>query len=120
MSPIEQILILLASACLMVPLLSRLSVSPVLGYLVIGMLIGPFTTGIISDIDLIVELGDYGIVFLLFVIALELSIRRLKVMRRIVFGLGTLQVLVPLPLALFPILISLLSWVTMALFFYYS
>ena len=94
MSPIEQILILLASACLMVPLLSRLSISPVLGYLVIGMLIGPFTTGIISDIDLIVELGDYGIVFLLFVIALELSIRRLKVMRRIVFGLGTLQVVV--------------------------
>jgi CPA2 family monovalent cation:H+ antiporter-2 len=98
-------LVVLGTAGILVPILSRLGFSPVLGYLAAGALLGPlglgsliqsfpllywFTIGDYSDVAGIAELG---IVFLLFLIGLELSLPRLLTMRRLVFGVGGLQIL---------------------------
>jgi K+:H+ antiporter len=99
-------LVVLGTAGIVVPIVSRLGFSPVLGYLGAGALLGPlglgsligafaplywFTVGDAKDVAGIAELG---VVFLLFLIGLELSLQRLITMRRLVFGLGGLQVLV--------------------------
>ena len=99
-------LVVLGTAGIVVPVVSRLGFSPVLGYLGAGALLGPlglgalinsfpvlywFTVGDAKDVAGIAELG---IVFLLFLIGLELSLHRLLTMRRLVFGLGGLQVLI--------------------------
>jgi CPA2 family monovalent cation:H+ antiporter-2 len=99
-------LVVLGTAGIVVPIVSRLGFSPVLGYLGAGALLGPlglgalinsfpvlfwFTVGDAKDVAGIAELG---IVFLLFLIGLELSLPRLLTMRRLVFGLGGLQVLI--------------------------
>jgi len=99
-------LVVLGTAGILVPILSRLGFNPVLGYLAAGALLGPlglgsliqtfpvlywFTVGDAGDVAGIAELG---VVFLLFLIGLELSLHRLLTMRRLVFGLGGLQVLV--------------------------
>lgn len=91
---LDEFLIILATACVVVPVFNRLRLSPVLGYLCSGALIGPYGLGIIADFEATAELAHFGVVFLLFAIGLELSFARLKVMRRIVFGLGSAQVLV--------------------------
>ena len=98
-------LVVLGTAGILVPIVSRLGFSPTLGYLVAGALLGPlglgsfirsypflywFTVGDAKNVEGIAELG---VVFLLFLIALELSFNRLLTMRRYVFGLGGLQVL---------------------------
>lgn len=102
----RETIIFLIAAGVMVPLFHRFRVSPVLGYLVVGGIIGPFGLGlltdsfpilshvVISDIAGVQALAELGIVFLLFTIGLELSMERLWAMRRLVFGLGSLQVLV--------------------------
>jgi CPA2 family monovalent cation:H+ antiporter-2 len=99
-------LVVLGTAGIVVPIVSRLGFSPVLGYLGAGALLGPlglgslidkfpvlfwFTVGDAKDVAGIAELG---VVFLLFLIGLELSLQRLLTMRRLVFGMGGLQVLV--------------------------
>ena len=86
-------LIFLLAAVLVAPLFERFKSSPVLGFLVAGMLIGPHALGLVAESATTRRLGELGVVFLLFTIGLELSIERLKVMRRYVFGLGTAQVL---------------------------
>jgi CPA2 family monovalent cation:H+ antiporter-2 len=86
-------LIFLLAAVLVGPLFERFKSSPVLGFLVAGMLIGPYGLGLVAESATTRRLGELGVVFLLFTIGLELSIERLKVMRRQVFGLGTAQVL---------------------------
>lgn len=103
---LRETIIFLIAAGVMVPLFHRFRVSPVLGYLVVGGIIGPFGLGlladdfpilskvVISDIAGVQALAELGIVFLLFTIGLELSLERLWAMRRLVFGLGSLQVLV--------------------------
>lgn len=103
---LRETIIFLIAAGVMVPLFHRFRVSPVLGYLVVGGVIGPFGLGlladdfpilskvVISDIAGVQALAELGIVFLLFTIGLELSLERLWAMRRLVFGLGSLQVLV--------------------------
>ena len=98
-------LVVLGTAGIVVPIVGRLGFSPVLGYLGAGALLGPlglgsligkfpvlfwFTVGDAKDVAGIAELG---VVFLLFLIGLELSLHRLLTMRRLVFGLGGLQVL---------------------------
>ena len=87
---LHDVLIILAAAVLVVPVFNRLRSSPVLGYLVAGMLIGPSGLGIVSDISGVMLLAHFGVVFLLFTIGLELSVERLKAIRSHVFGLGTL------------------------------
>ncbi|KZD09687.1 monovalent cation:proton antiporter-2 (CPA2) family protein [Oceanibaculum pacificum] len=93
-APIEDVLVFLVAAVLVAPLFSRLRFSQVLGYLTAGALIGPFGLGMIDDVEGTRALAEFGIVFLLFAIGLELSFERLRVMRRLVFGLGAAQVLV--------------------------
>lgn len=91
---LSDVLIILAAAVIVVPLFQRLRSSPVLGYLVAGILIGPSGLGIIGDVEGTMGLAHFGVVFLLFTIGLELSLERLRVIRRHVFGLGTLQVVI--------------------------
>ncbi len=103
---LREVMLFLVAAGIVVPLLHRLRVSPVLGYLLVGFLIGPHGLGLlaadwpalemltITDLDGVRHLAELGVVFLLFVIGLELSFERLWAMRRLVFGLGSLQVLV--------------------------
>lgn len=88
------------------PILHRLRVSPVLGYLGVGAVIGPYGLGllvdelpwlgyaVIPDQRGVQTLAELGVVFLLFMIGLELSLDRLWTMRRLVFGLGALQILI--------------------------
>ncbi len=98
-------LVVLGTAGILVPILSRLGFSPVLGYLGASAVLGPLGLGsLIPSFPLLYwfTIGDYkdvagiaelGIVFLLFLIGLELSLHRLLTMRRLVFGLGGLQIL---------------------------
>ncbi|GAX83065.1 hypothetical protein CEUSTIGMA_g10491.t1 [Chlamydomonas eustigma] len=86
---------LLMTSCICVPLVvSKVpGGNPVLGYLLGGALVGPFALGIIQDVESIKHLAELGVVFLLFNIGLELSMERLASMAKMVFGMGTLQVL---------------------------
>ncbi len=97
-------LVVLGTAGIVVPLVHRLGISPVLGYLGAGAVLGPLGLGTfvsqipllywftVVDIKNVSGIADLGVVFLLFLIGLELSYERLMAMRRLVFGLGGLQV----------------------------
>ncbi len=91
---IVDILILLIAAVIAVPLFQRLGLGVVLGFLVAGAAVGPWGFGFIYAVEEIRHLAEFGVVFLLFVIGIELKPSRLWVMRRSVFGLGTAQVLI--------------------------
>ncbi|MEQ8696673.1 MAG: cation:proton antiporter, partial [Bauldia litoralis] len=93
LSFLVDILVLLSAAVVFVYLSRRLRTSPVLGYLVAGILIGPQVFGLIDTVEDKRPLAELGVVFLLFSIGLELSFRRLASMRVEVFGLGSAQVL---------------------------
>lgn len=100
----KDLLLFLAAAGVVAPLFSRLKLSPVLGFLAAGVLLGPHGLGrfadqapwlawlTITDREQVVVLSELGVAFLLFMIGLELSWERLKAMRRLVFGLGLSQV----------------------------
>src|SRR6476659_8841724 len=81
------VLLLIGTAIVVVVIFKFLRLSPVLGYLVAGGLIGDYGFKIVT-FDQVEVLAEYGVVFLLFAIGLELSFERLKVMRKYVFGLG--------------------------------
>jgi len=89
----RETLIFLMVAVVVVPLFGRLKVSPVLGFLLAGLVIGPFGFGLIGDTEEVRLLAELGVVFLLFKVGLELSLDRLIQMRRLVFGMGATQVL---------------------------
>ena len=86
---LEDILILLAAAVIAVPLFQRLGLGSVLGYLAAGTFVGPWGLGFIDQVEEIQHIAEFGVVFLLFVVGIELKPARLWVMRRMVFGLGT-------------------------------
>ena len=90
---LRDILVILVAAVAVVPLFRRFGVSAVAGYLVAGALIGPYSLNVVSDVEGTAVLADFGVVFLLFTIGLELSVERLVALRRLVFGLGGLQVI---------------------------
>jgi CPA2 family monovalent cation:H+ antiporter-2 len=106
MAAYNDALVVLGTAGILVPILSRLGFSPVLGYLAAGAVLGPLGLGSLSQSFPLLSwftIGDYGdvagiaelgVVFLLFLIGLELSLPRLLTMRRLVFGVGGLQILV--------------------------
>ena len=87
-------MVFLVASVLVVPLFQWMRASPVLGYLAVGALIGPFGLAVIDDVEGVTRLAELGVVFLLFTIGLELSFERLLAMRRLIFGLGGLQVLI--------------------------
>ncbi len=91
---LQTIVILLAAVVLLIPLSRRAGFGSVLGYLAAGAAIGPSGLGLITDVEEIREISEFGVVMLLFLIGLELRPQRLWVMRKAVFGLGTAQVLV--------------------------
>jgi CPA2 family monovalent cation:H+ antiporter-2 len=91
-SYLPQVVLLLFTAVVVVAVFKRLNLSPVLGYLVAGAFIGEHSLGYINSQELNV-FAEFGIVFLLFAIGLELTVERLMAMRWHVFGFGTLQVL---------------------------
>ncbi|MGE0657955.1 MAG: monovalent cation:proton antiporter-2 (CPA2) family protein [Reyranellaceae bacterium] len=85
-------MLLLGVAIVVAPVFHRLRLSPVLGYLLGGILLGPMVLRLVADNEGNRFLAELGVVFLLFIIGLELSLERLRLMRRLVFGLGMLQV----------------------------
>ncbi len=93
-STLEQILFLFIAAVVIVSVFKRLNLSPVLGYLVAGIAIGPHGFQLTEYTKTTSFIAEIGVVFLLFYIGLELTFERLRTMRRFVFGFGTLQVLI--------------------------
>jgi len=91
-SPLELTLLLLASAVLGVVAFRMLHLPPMLGYLAVGILIGPNALNLAAESEATHSLGEFGVVFLMFSIGLEFSLPKLMSMRRIVFGLGMAQV----------------------------
>ncbi len=89
-----QALVILAAAVAAALLFGRLKVSPVLGYITAGVLIGPHASGLVRDVAATEALAHFGVVFLLFTVGLEMSVERMLRMRRHVLGLGSLQVAV--------------------------
>jgi monovalent cation:proton antiporter-2 (CPA2) family protein len=101
---LREVIVFLVAAGVVVPLIHRLKISPVLGFLVVGLVIGPhglvrfadtlpwLSYAAIADLEGVRALAELGVVFLLFMIGLELSLERLWSMRRLVFGLGGAQV----------------------------
>src|SRR5438105_3839003 len=92
MISLAQTAILLAAAVVAVSLFRFARLSSILGYLVAGLVIGPWGLNLIGDVGGILQVSEFGIVLLLFIIGLELQPTRLWVMRRIVFGYGPAQV----------------------------
>ena len=101
----KDLVLFLATAGIVAPLFQRFKVSPILGFLAAGVVLGPYGLGALADQfswlsaftmsnpDEVRQLAEFGVVFLLFTIGLELSWERLRLMRRLVFGFGALQVL---------------------------
>jgi CPA2 family monovalent cation:H+ antiporter-2 len=116
----KEALLFLGTAGVIVPLFRRLHLSPVLGFLAAGVLLGPYglgrlasSAGWVSSFSLtnpeaVAAVGEFGVVFLLFMIGLELSWERLQRMRRLIFGLGAAQVIVCAT-----VLAALASWLGM-------
>lgn len=92
MSTLSETAIFLVAAVATVPLFKRLGLGAVLGYLAAGLAIGPWGFGLVKDVESILHFAELGVVFLLFVIGLELQPRRLWALRKPVFGLGGAQV----------------------------
>jgi len=91
-SALELTLILLGAAVLGVVAFRMLHLPPMLGYLLVGILIGPHGLGIAAENETTSTLAEFGVVFLMFSIGLEFSLPKLSSMRRTVFGLGMAQV----------------------------
>ena len=100
---IREALVVLGAAGIVIPLFHRLRISAVLGFMLVGMAVGPSGLGAlaaampwlslvtIADRAEITPFAEFGVVLLLFMIGLELSFERIRTMHRLVFGLGSLQ-----------------------------
>ncbi len=103
---LQEAVVFLAAAALVIPIARRFDLSPVLGFLLVGLAVGPHGLArfaeqhqwlryvLITDVAGVRALAELGVVFLLFMIGMELSLERLWGMRRIVFGMGTAQIVV--------------------------
>jgi CPA2 family monovalent cation:H+ antiporter-2 len=104
-SMMSDALVILGAAGIVIPVVHRFRITPVIGFILIGILVGPFGLGrlvpqapwlyhmTITDPEALEPFAEFGIVLLLFTIGLELSFNRLWTMRRLVFGLGALELL---------------------------
>src|SRR6218665_3541338 len=99
MSSLELALVYLLAAVLGVVLFRSLKLPPMLGYLTVGVLIGPNALALAQNSESVRHLGEFGVVFLMFVIGLEFNLPKLRAMRRHVFGLGLLQVVLTIVMA---------------------
>ena len=91
-SLLQATVVLLLAAVFVVPLAKRLQLGAVLGYLIAGVVIGPAALQLIHNPENVAHFSEFGVVLLLFIIGLELSPRRLWLMRKAVFGVGLTQV----------------------------
>jgi monovalent cation:proton antiporter-2 (CPA2) family protein len=89
----EQLMLLLLAAVIMVPLAARLGLGAVLGYLLAGVIVGPWSLAVIGQVEQIMHIAEFGVILLLFVIGLELRPSRLWALRKSIFGFGSAQVL---------------------------
>ncbi|HDM8260914.1 TPA: glutathione-regulated potassium-efflux system protein KefB [Proteus mirabilis] len=89
---IKAVLFFLCAAVIMVPIAQRLKIGAVLGYLIAGIAIGPWGLGPFKDVDYILHFSELGVVFLMFLIGLELNPAKLWELRRAIFGVGAMQV----------------------------
>jgi CPA2 family monovalent cation:H+ antiporter-2 len=92
--PLSQVLILLTGSLFVVMLARRMGLPAILGYLFVGMALGPHAFGLVSESTTTQLLAELGVTFLLFTLGLEFSLPRMLAMRREVFGLGSAQVIV--------------------------
>lgn len=99
-----EIVAFLITVVVLVPLMKRIKVSPVLGYLAVGAIIGPYALGLVSDVAGVQHVAELGVIFLLFTIGLELSFERLRAYSKLIFGFGSLQV------GLTAVVIALAAW----------
>ena len=90
---LELTLLYLIAAVLGVVVCRLWRMPPILGYLTVGVAIGPHALGLANDSESVKHLAEFGVVFLMFVIGLEFNLPKLRSMRKHVFGLGLLQVL---------------------------
>ena len=88
-----QVVSLLGAAVVAVPLFKRLGLGSVLGYLAAGLAIGPYGLAVVTDSHAIIHIAEFGVVMFLFVIGLEMKPSHLWGLRRQIFGLGSLQVI---------------------------
>lgn len=93
-----QAAIYLASAIILVPIFKRLGLGSVLGYLIAGILIGPFALKLIADPEHVLHFAEFGVVLMLFLIGLELESQKVWELRKLLFGLGGMQVTVTIAL----------------------
>jgi monovalent cation:H+ antiporter-2, CPA2 family len=91
--PLTQVLILLLASVIVVAIARRQGLPPILGYLVVGMLLGPLAFGLLPGGEMTQAFADIGVVFLLFTLGLDFLWARMLAMRREVFGLGAAQLL---------------------------
>ena len=113
---LNQVVLFLGTAGVVVPLVARLHISPTLGFLIAGILLGPFAMGKLAETfaflkplsitngEDIAHVGEFGVVFLFFMIGLELSLDRVRMLRRLIFGFGAAQFL------LSTVLVGLIAW----------
>ncbi|MDB5997464.1 MAG: kefB [Pseudomonas sp.] len=88
------LLIILASSLVVIALFQRLRLPPVLGYLCVGLMIGPTAFDWLNESEALPDLAELGVVFLLFSLGLEFSLSKMIALRKVVFRLGGLQVLI--------------------------
>jgi len=90
---LQQALVYLTAGVIAVPLCRRLRLGSVLGYLIAGVIIGPWGLRLISNPQTVLQFSEFGVVLLLFLIGLELNAQRVWALRRAIFGLGSVQVI---------------------------
>lgn len=100
----------LFAAVVAVPLAARLGIGAVLGYLLAGIAIGPWGLRLINDVDEILHFSELGVVFLMFIIGLELNPNKLWQLRRSIFGIGAAQVLVSAAILAGLLMLTQFSW----------
>lgn len=92
-SHLVHVFIFLAAASIMVPLTSRFKLGSVIGYLVVGILIGSYGLRLINNAEQIMHFAEFGVIMMLFLIGLELEPQKLWQLRKLIIGLGSLQVI---------------------------
>jgi monovalent cation:H+ antiporter-2, CPA2 family len=107
---LDIVLLLLAAAVLVVAIFQQLRLPALLGYLLVGTLIGPHALGLVPALEQTHFLAEFGVVFLMFSLGLDFSLPKLLTMRRVVFGLGTAQVLVTMLLLTAVAVLAGLQW----------
>ena len=114
---ISDALVILGAAGIVIPAFARFRITPVIGFILVGLAVGPYGLGsmveqvpwlyhiTITEPEAIAPFAEFGIILLLFSIGLELSFDRLWAMRRLVFGLGAMELIISAGLIAFVLMV---------------